>query len=529
MKDNNRVDDFTDNAIFATVNSDGRTARSQMALGIDRESIASDKAQIKADELSLIRSRLAASSAGHLTRAADLIIKSPSDRLSDADYKQFRERVNYATAQARTDNDLADLEKRFRKQVVQVRDVDPYAKGSPHSYIQDYLAVSELTAGTAPDRRFEPGHEERLARHSRIVAREVDERSDYGQWVERAFGAQQRQANLRDYERAERSRKEFRTLVTQGGATASASGGGAAAFVTPAFLWQAYAVYRSPARVFCDQLNSGYTLPDWGMNCYIPTWSGGGTSVATDTENAALSETDPISGFQTGAIVQTAGKVTVSRAVTDRVGPGMSGDAAIFAQLKNQLGSQVNVYALNQALPSSQTVPNSGAFAVTTASGVGGMMGDIKTARNLTHDTLGTRVRATHLFTIGDLLDYVSSYADSTGRLLFEASHCDNPPAYTGANPAGDGWTGYMIGGLAAYADDSVPTTTTGNFAQIVVTRPSEIALLESEPVFSVYPQSLANDLEDIVVAREYTATIARYPSAIATIGGVAYTASRFV
>ncbi len=526
MTDSSKVvSTFGDNA----TGSDLAFQKRRMLEAAHVDEIRSTKAAIHADEISLVRSRLASSASGKFSQAAQHIVNSPDRPLSDADYTDFREKVAHGVRLAAQDKVLAEAEEQFRSQI-QVRDVDPYGEGSPHSWLNDYLAAADTSGDHRP---MEPNYDERLQRHSRIVAGHVDKRTAYGQAMERAYCGEHRQVSAYEYERVAVKRvNEWRGLVTGGGASASASGGGAAAFVTPIFLWDAFAVYRSPQRVFADQLNKSYTLPPWGMNAYVPAWSGGGTTVTTNTEDAALSETDPISGFQSGAITQQTGKVTLSRAVSDRVGPGMSGDRAVFLQLADTLGSAVNIYALNQAMPSSQTVTNSGSFSVTNLGGGGvgtGLFRDLKTAKNLTHDTLGTRIRSTHLFTTGDLLDFVTGFADANGQPMFHPSHSDNPPARTNANPDGDGWSGFIIAGLAAYADDSVPTTTTSNFAQLIVTRPSEIALLESDPVFSVYPQALAGNLEDIVVAREYTATIARYPSAVATIGGAAYQASQFV
>jgi hypothetical protein len=41
--------------------------------------------------------------------------------------------------------------------------------------------------------------------------------------------------------------------------------------------------------------------------------------------------------------------------------------------------------------------------------GVGGLMKDLKTAKNLIHDQAWTRLRATRAFALGDVVDFVSA------------------------------------------------------------------------------------------------------------------------
>lgn len=172
---------------------------------------------------------------------------------------------------------------------------------------------------------------------------------------------------------------------------------------------------------------------------------------------------------------------------------------------------------------------NSGSFALTSASGVGGLLGDFKTAKNKLHDQAGTRIRATHAFAIGDLCDYIGSYADAQGRPVFSPSLDDNRlPVRSVGDQDAEGYSGFVLVGLALFADDSIPTTTTANLTQIIVTRASEILQLSGPPIQYVMPQGVGGSLEAIIGVRQYCATVARFPSGVATIGGAAYAASTF-
>jgi hypothetical protein len=81
----------------------------------------------------------------------------------------------------------------------------------------------------------------------------------------------------------QRVERETRAFVSGGGATASASGGGGAAFVSPAFLLDSWAPYRSPIRTFADQC-ARFPLPDYGMEVYIPVFTSAEQSIGTDRE-----------------------------------------------------------------------------------------------------------------------------------------------------------------------------------------------------------------------------------------------------
>lgn len=315
------------------------TQRVRPLPGEDVEEIRSEQAALRADEVSLVRSRQASSATGHLSAAAAALVNSPTERLSDSAYKTFRERVTYAVRLSEQDRQLARVEKELRSQVRVVGERDPYAKGSPHSWVRD--VVAESSDGSALGMRADVGHEERLRRSAALAQRAVERRNRYGKQIlaQLREGYRGKDENLN---RQLADQAEQRALTTGGGATASAAGGGAAPFVAPSILMAAWAQYRSPYAAFIGQCDNSTPLPDYGLTVYIPVVTTG-TTVATDVEGSGTAEGDPVTSFASSAVVQKAGQITVSQAMLDRVGPGISGDVFLWTQLKNQLTQQVNL------------------------------------------------------------------------------------------------------------------------------------------------------------------------------------------
>ncbi len=488
-------------------------------------------------ELRSIRTKLRESAEGHTYRAASLVIGREHERLSDAEYTQFRKAVNAAATDTGLERELAQLQEREAEKVPVVAERGRYESGSPNSWVRDTLVHLDrelhgaFATRSGSDMRPQ-AVEERLARHATDVRRALVRRSRYGKFVEQQLREQHRHDDPDLHRTVYRKQlHEIRSgLVPGGGLTASASGGGAAAFVPPAFLIDhVWAEYRSPCRSFADQCRSDVPLPDYGLEVYLTVVTGG-TTVATQTELSGVSEGDPTTSLSSSPIVTKAGQVTVSQAFLDRAGPGIAGDQVLFEQLQQQLDAQVDSYAISQALAGAQSVTTTGSFALATTTGVGGFLKDVKSAKNLLHDTAGVSLRGTHMFAIGDFVDYIGSYADAQGRPVFSPCYDDNYlPIRAGAdNDAGgaEGYSGYVVNGLALFADDNIPNS--GSNAQLIVCKPSTVLHMQGAPVTYCYPPTYAGGLDAVLGVRQYIATVARFPSGIAVIGGSAYAASTF-
>jgi hypothetical protein len=436
------------------------------------------------------------------------------------------------------DGQLLQIEEEHRQAAEAIRvvsDPAPYDEGSPHSFIRDWLSASDPTFATGIATRSHSESDmsaeavaERLRRHDKDVREQVNRRTEYGRRIEAIIGESCRKEDRRQHKRE--AKAEIRAFGTGGGATASAGGGQGAAFVSPAILLdQVWAPYRSPYAAFRDQLDKSTPLPDWGMTVYVATFASGGTSVTSQTEGSTVSETDPVSTYQSGAVTLKAGQVSVTYQFLDRAGPGIAGDQVLYEQIRNQLDAEVDKYAIGQALSGAQEVTNSGSFEVAKASGVGGLLGDLKKAKNKVRDAAGVRTPATHCFAIGDLCDHIAAYADAQGRPIFTPDLDDNRlPIRAGGDPEGEGYTGYVLTGLALFGDDNIPKVGTTEQTQLIVTRPNRILQIEAAPVPYCFPPTVAGSLEAVLGVRQYVATIPRWKEAVAVVNGKAYEATTF-
>jgi hypothetical protein len=504
---------FVDRSLHLTVQRDVGDAEPAFATALSK-----GRARANSDKVNFIRSREAIGAQGQLNRLSDIAVDAEGRAMTDAEFREYQTRKTRLLKSFEEDKRWSKIESDFDARVT--REPGPYDAGSPHSAIRDFFAAQS----TNP---LDPGATEARARqtqHLQDVQRAFQKRTDYGRHLERVSAERHRHEDPRLHE--QRARDEVRSLTTGGGATA-ASTSGASVFVSPAILVDAWSQYRSPYAAFCGQCNQTVNLPTYGLEAYVPVVTGT-TVVATQTEGSGVSEGDPVTNFAVGAIVNKAGQITVTQQTLDRVGPGIAGDALLFAQLKNQLAAQVDLYAIQQALAGAQAVTNAGTFAMTTASSVGGLAKDIKSAKNLLHDTAGVRLRASHLFAVGDFCDYVTAYADAQGRPMFSPTWEDSSgPISAAGDPQGQGYTGFNLFGVALFADDNIPAS--GSNVQLIVTRPREILLLQGDPVVYVCPAgSVANNLEAVLGVRQYVTAIARYPSGVSVISGAAYTATTF-
>ena len=500
-----------------------------------------DEHRRRADEVASVRRKFEHSAAGYRHAAAKVVRGREAEHLGADEFRGFCQAADRLIADATRADKLEKLEKRERRaaQASVVAEPGPYDKGSPNSWVRDVLvARAPELRGFVVDRSgisdmSEAAVADRLAKHGHGVSRAVLTRSKYGRRVERILSEQHRceDPDLHARKAREEVRSvrlaEIRAFGTGGGVTASASGGGAA-FVAPAFLMDAWAQYRSPYRSFADQLDPSVPLPAFGLEAYLPIVTTG-TTVSTQTELSGVSEGDPVTGFSASAIVMKAGQIAVTEQFLDRAGPGIAGDAVLFTQLKNQLGAQVDAYAIAQSLAGALSVTNSGSFALANATaGVGGFLGDLKKAKSKLTDQAGTRIRGTHCFALDDFVDYIGAYSDGNARPVFSPELDDNRlPIRSQGDMMAEGYSGYVLGGLALFGDSNIPNSGSGNI-QVIVTRADTILLLEGDPIPYCYPPSFAGNLTAVLGVREYVGAIPRWPSGVSVISGAAYAASTF-
>ena len=526
----NRVEPLAEAAVRSNSNHNNR-----FAPGENVEMVMSERAQYRADQIDLIRTKLATSTDGHLDRAADLLLQTPGGvtaRMPDIEFAQFRRSVGQATQHATLSRELAGLESEYRSRVT-IAEVDPYAEGSPHSWLVDTL-TEQGDGGMSLARNDDGGRADRLQRHGSLVVRSLERNDEYGQAITRSLEAAHRPLqNRADHPESVGARKmardELRAISTGGGITASASGGGAAAFVTPAILLKAFSTYRSPFASFISQLDDSLPLPAYGLEVAVPQITGP-AQVSTTTENQGTPETDPTFGLLTSTVAERSGQITISQAILDRVGPGIAGDMVMYRQLREQLDASFDLYALTTALTNAQNVTGISSFTVSGTSGVGGFTGDLRKAKRLLTNTAGVRLRATHAFAPDDLIDYVLAWGDAQGRPIATPNFDDSrAPIKSAGDSTAQGYSGMVLSGLALFGDSNIPNYGTTSQEQIVVCRGDSVYWLPGAPIFMTMPSgSSASFLDAIVAVRSYAACIPKWPTGIAAITGTGYTASTF-
>ncbi|MGA2320826.1 MAG: hypothetical protein ABSG95_08785 [Solirubrobacteraceae bacterium] len=175
-------------------------------------------------------------------------------------------------------------------------------------------------------------------------------------------------------------------------------------------------------------------------------------------------------------------------------------------------------------------VTDNGTFKLVETSGVGGLYGDIKKAKMKLADGAGVRLKGTHCFAIPDLVGHIGAWGDAQGRPVLVPDFDDNQlPIRSSSDPAGEGFSGYMIEGLALYENANVPNVGTTSQTQVIVTRCEDILLFAGAPIPYVWPETYSTTLQAELGVRQYVAVVVKHgASAVSTITGTAFATSNF-
>ncbi len=502
--------------------------------------------------------------------AGEAHIRRAMDKIENADMSDEKVRRSYASEvrEAAQAFDIADsLQRRAVSRGESAAKVThepgPYDPNSPASWVADVLASRREPSSEALAQRnagvdMRPAAVgARLDQHALDIQAALRRGGEYGRGVEailREHGRQRVAEAFKDADRSEpgfaermagehesrtletvgalrafrgRTQTELRAIGTDGGISATAPGE-AAAFVPPAIALAVFGEYRSPFASFATACKSE-PLPEWGLHVYTPQVTTGST-VTSQTEGGEVTKASPVVGLNTSEIVTKAGAVQISQELLDRSGPGISGDVFMFTQIKNQLDGQVDVFTLSQALSGASTVEDNGTFKIAETSGVGGFFGDLKKAKAKLADAAGVRLKATHCFAIPDLVGYIGAWADAQGRPILVPDFDDNQlPLRSTSDPAGEGFSGYVIEGCALFENANIPTVGTLPRTQVLVARCADILVFAGAPIPYVFPETYSTSLQAELGVREYVAVVAKHGgSAVATITGGAYQTANF-
>lgn len=397
-----------------------------------------------------------------------------------------------------------------------------YALDSPHSFFFDVMRAS-----TDPGRSIFRDSHERLDQYGRELVSEMDAGTPEGRRASNVLREASRVGSPVEHETTYRDRlRELRALTTGGGVTASAGGGGGAALVSPYFLLDSWAPYRGLHRTFADQCHS-LPMPAWGMEVYLPAFTSD-MSAAQQTEGAGVSSTDPSTGLPGGQVVTIAGKAVPTQQFYDRAMTGGGGaDEVLAAQLNQDLDTQIDVYAVTNA------ISGGGSFAGTAAWTIASFYQDCATGREGLSDTAGARLRATHVFTTEDQYGYATRQVDATtNRPILTPQFAPGFPLVDSPDQANvrakwSRFTGTVLpASVLWFTDDNIPAS--GSNTQVIVAAPdAALILLESsEPYVAVSEQTLAGNLEVVFVVYKYVTIISRHSKGVQTFSGAGYPTS---
>src|SRR5262249_25648173 len=146
----------------------------------------------------------------------------------------------------------------------------------------------------------------------------------------------------------------YRTFTAGGGGTATGTSN-AAAFVSPAYILEAWAPFRGIARSFADQCRQ-WPCPDWGMNLYVPVVTGA-TKAGKQSEGSTVTDAIPTGELETAKLQRIAGMLIISQELHERgFAGGGAFDEVVGRQIHQQLDQESDLYVLNQALPNGEAV-----------------------------------------------------------------------------------------------------------------------------------------------------------------------------
>lgn len=293
-------------------------------------------------------------------------------------------------------------------------------------------------------------------------------------------------------------------------------------FVPPLWVIAKFATAPRPERVVAA-LASSFPLPDGVGSVNLPRLTTG-TTAAPQIPPATTAATTPATALVTSKVVTIAGFVDASMQLFEQSAPTAALDECLFMDLTEAYDAQLEAQLVNGA--------------GTTAGQLAGILGAVPSTNKITY-TAGSPTAVGMWPYFGKVFGQVSNtrkrraecWLMRGGRWGWLAASEDTQkrPIVTpeaGPFPANPGSPSVPVGsllGIPIFTDEEIPTTlgTTANQDAIVACRPSEMFLWESEPRLAEMPEVLSGTLQVRFRLHAYAAAmVARYPSALASLGG---------
>ena len=402
-----------------------------------------------------------------------------------------------------------------------------YGEGSPNSFFADFVR--------SRDPQWK-GHDEarkRMAQYATEVSADI-RKNPNGPEALRA-----RTTVLDSYREngsrgADAALNELRTRAdaeTRAMDTGSTSGG---SFVTPQYFVSDYAAYRQFGRPFVDAANK-QSLPDYGMEVYIPAVSNAAGVGSQNSQNTGIDETDPTALYLSSALNTLAGQVTVSQQLLDRAGPNFAFDKMVFDQLNRAYAVSADQYVLTQAIATAGTItatastfaangvlPPANSASSNNASFAPYAFSKVGQAKAATVNGAGTVLPATHAFFTPSRWEYLATETNQNGQPFVQPNYAgvfQAIAAGSAGQPMVEGDTGYKLSGLSVFEDGNIPNQSVASpYDQTIVAHMPEVWVWEGDLVPRTIPQTYAQDLSVLLQLYAYITCIVRYPLAVQTI-----------
>jgi HK97 family phage major capsid protein len=307
-----------------------------------------------------------------------------------------------------------------------------------------------------------------------------------------------------------------------------------AGLVIPQYLVDLAAPFARAGRPTADFATSKHTLPAAGMSLEISRMTTGTSTAIQETQNTAVSLTDPDDTLLSIPVRTIAGQADLSRQAVER-GTGI--DTFVVADLIRSWHTTVDAQVLNGTGSNGQFtgIRNAGGNAITyTATTPTTALLYSKLADAYQQVESNVFIAPTHIIMHPRRLAAIRASSDTTGRPI--AVPTANGPMNSvtaGAGLPGYGNSGYSIMGLPVVTDANVGTAygAATNQDEIYVVAAPEMHLWEQagSPFALSFDQTIAGSLTLKTVVYGYGAfTAGRYPLAASIISGTGLVAPTF-
>jgi len=307
-----------------------------------------------------------------------------------------------------------------------------------------------------------------------------------------------------------------------------------AGLVIPQYLVDLAAPFARAGRPAADFATSKHTLPAAGMSLEISRMTTGTSTAIQETQNTAVSLTDPDDTLLSIPVRTIAGQADLSRQAVER-GTGI--DTFVVADLIRSWHTTVDAQVLNGTGSNGQFtgIRNAGGNAITyTATTPTTALLYSKLADAYQQVESNVFIAPTHIIMHPRRLAAILASSDTTGRPI--AVPTANGPMNSvtaGAGLPGYGNSGYSIMGLPVVTDANVGTGygAATNQDEIYVVAAPEMHLWEQagSPFALSFDQTIAGSLTLKTVVYGYGAfTAGRYPLAASIISGTGLVAPTF-